>query len=116
MLRELIEVVSAEFRRAASETPSAKEVERSKAQLKAGMLMGLESSGARAEQMARQMIVHDRLIGFDELIARVEAVTPQVCRDIAEKIVGASVPSIAIVGAGTKGTEYLDLASRLMPA
>ena len=112
MLGELIEVVSAEFRRAASETPSGKEVERAKAQLKAGLLMGLESSGARAEQMARQMIVLDRLLSVDELIARVEAVTPQTCREIAEYLVATSAPTVALVGAGTKASQHLDVAAR----
>ena len=42
--------------------PSEAELARSKAQIKAGMLMGLESSSARAEQMARQLLLFDRLI------------------------------------------------------
>ena len=40
----------------AAETITEAEVARAKAQMKAGLLMALESSGARAEQLARQMI------------------------------------------------------------
>ena len=54
---------------------------RSKAQLKAGLLMGLESSSARAEQMARQLLLFDRLIEPAELVERIEAVTPEAVRD-----------------------------------
>src|SRR5215475_4093448 len=55
MLGKLIDVVAAEFKRAAADKPAEGELARSKAQLKAGLLMGLESSSARAEQMARQL-------------------------------------------------------------
>jgi predicted Zn-dependent peptidase len=53
MIEKLIEVVTSELRRAAQEAPTAAEVARSKTQLKAGLLMGLESSFARADYMAR---------------------------------------------------------------
>ncbi|MBM3584058.1 MAG: insulinase family protein [Alphaproteobacteria bacterium] len=50
------------------------ELGRAKAQLKAGMLMALESSAARAEQIARHLLVFDRVIPVPELVARVDAV------------------------------------------
>ncbi len=60
-----------------AEGAGAAELARAKAQLKAGLLMSLESSSARAEQMARQMMTFGRLIGSSELIASVEAVTAE---------------------------------------
>ena len=39
-----------------TETINETEVARAKTQMKAGLLMALESSGARAEQLARQII------------------------------------------------------------
>ncbi len=53
-LPELMRVVVDEIANAA-ETVTEVEVARAKAQMKAGLLMALESSGARAEQLARQM-------------------------------------------------------------
>ena len=41
--------------------------------MKAGLLMALESSGARAEQLARQMIVYGRPIPLEEIVAKIEA-------------------------------------------
>ncbi len=55
--------------------PRQDEIDRAKAQLKAGLLMSLESSGARAEQMARHLLAHGRVLTPEELIARVDAVT-----------------------------------------
>ena len=100
---QLVDVIGTEFARAASTVPDVKEVERSKAQLKTGLLMSFESSVARAEQMARQLLAHDRLLSAEELIARVEAVTPQSIRAVAEQLVASSKMSFVLVGAGRGG-------------
>ena len=63
-----------------AETISEPEVARAKAQMKAGLLMALESSGARIEQLARQMITRGRPIPLDELVAKVDAVTVESAR------------------------------------
>ncbi|MBO0741088.1 MAG: insulinase family protein, partial [Hyphomicrobiaceae bacterium] len=73
MMSKLIEVVGDELMGAAAEKPADAELARAKAQLKAGLLMGLESSSARAEQMARQLLLFDRLMEPPELIERIDA-------------------------------------------
>lgn len=111
-MRELIDVVGVELRRMSDEGPTAPEVARAKAQLKAGLLMGLESSSARAEQMARQLLAHDRLISSAELIASIEDVTPERVRAFAGRLVKTH-PSVAVVGAGRKSRDFADRAERL---
>lgn len=102
MMPELIGVVRGEFERAATTVPEAREVERSKAQLKAGLMMSFESSGARVEQIARQVLVHNRIFAANELIERVEAVTPQNIRDFAQGLLERRPASAVVVGAGKK--------------
>ncbi len=51
------------------------EFSRARAQLKASTLMALESSSSRAEQMARQLLIYDRIIPLEELVERLDAVT-----------------------------------------
>jgi predicted Zn-dependent peptidase len=114
MMANLIEVVAGEVKRAAAEPPTESEVARAKAQIKAGMLMGLESSSARAEYMARQLLLFDQLIDTKEIIARIEAVTPEAVRTLAEGLMTASKPSITVVGAGRKGATYAHMAERMM--
>jgi predicted Zn-dependent peptidase len=114
MMSKLIEVVAGELKRAAAEEPTDAEVARAKAQIKAGMLMGLESSSARAEYMARQLLLFDRLIDTREIVARIEAVTPEAVRTLASGLLTTSKPSIAVVGAGRRGTTYAHMAERLM--
>jgi predicted Zn-dependent peptidase len=116
MMGKLIEVVGQQFARAAAERPSEAELGRSKAQLKAGLLMGLESSAARAEQMARQLLLFDRLIETPELVARVDGVSAEAIRDLAQSIMARSAASVAVVGAGRKGETYARMAEKLASA
>jgi len=49
------------------------ELVRARNQIKAGTLMALESSGSRCEQAARNMLIHNRPIPYEEIVARIEA-------------------------------------------
>ncbi len=100
-VEQLSAIVAAELNEVADKGPGAAELQRSSAQLKAGLLMALESSSVRAEQMARHLLTHGALIPSHELVARVDAVTRTAVRDVAARIAGA-VPTVAIVGSGKK--------------
>jgi predicted Zn-dependent peptidase len=51
------------------------EVARARAQIKAGMLMGLESPSSRAERIARLLAIYGRVPDVDEAVAKIEAVS-----------------------------------------
>jgi predicted Zn-dependent peptidase len=113
MMAELIGVVGRELTGIAAKPAPEREVTRAKAQLKAGMLMGLESCAARAEQMARQLMIAGRLVPLDEIIARIDDVTPEKMRALAERTLRGAAPSIAVVGAGKRSRRFADAASRI---
>ena len=71
---ELMQVVMEEMERAASTITEA-EVARAKAQMKATLLMALESSSARAEQIARHIMIYGRPLPLPEIVAKIDAVT-----------------------------------------
>jgi len=73
------------------------EVARARAQLKVSLLMALESSSARADQMARHLIAYGRLIPPSEIVARIDAITPDDVRRVGRTIF-ASPPTLAAVG------------------
>jgi predicted Zn-dependent peptidase len=77
--------------------PGEAEIARAKAQMKAGLLMALESSSMRAEQMARHMLIWGRPLPPAELIARIEAVTADDVRKAGEALL-ASTPTLAALG------------------
>ncbi|MCL4767962.1 MAG: insulinase family protein [Hyphomicrobiaceae bacterium] len=103
---ELIDLIGAELSGLAATAPTAAEVARAKAQLKAGLLTSLESSSARAEQMARQLLSFDRLVPAAELVQRVEDVTPERIRAVAERVARSAPPSVAVVGAGRRSVDH----------
>ena len=69
--------------------------------MKAGLLMALESSGARAEQIARQMMVYGRPIPLEEIVAKVGAVTVESARAAGSALIARNKPAIAALGPGT---------------
>jgi len=83
------------------------ELARAKAQLKTGLVMCLEQSSSRAEQIARQMLLFDRVIPIHELIEKVENVNVATLVRLAETLVMQQSPSIALVGPGS-GLASLD--------
>ena len=97
---ELMRVVIDEIG-SATETINEAEVARAKAQMKAGLLMALESSEARIGQLARQMIAYGRPIPLDEIVARIEAVTVESARVAGRALVSRSRPAIAALGPGS---------------
>lgn len=113
MMGELIDVVSSECVRFADLGPAPAELNRAKAQLKAGLLMSLESSSARAEQMSRQMMAHGRIVPPQELIAKVEAVTSEDVRQLASEMF-ATEPCAVVVGAGPKSIDHARAAAQLV--
>lgn len=93
---------------AAGETITETELARAKAQMKVGLLAALESSGARADQLARQLLAFNRIIPVEEIVAKVEAVTVDAVRQAARDLVAGGRPTLAAIGPG-KG---LDPAAR----
>jgi predicted Zn-dependent peptidase len=76
---ELTDLTVEELRRSAADIGAA-EVARAKAQLKAGMLMGLESPSSRAERLARLLSIWGRVPDVAEAVAKIEAVDVEATR------------------------------------
>jgi predicted Zn-dependent peptidase len=85
----------------ATETLNDTEINRAKAQMKAGLLMALESSEARVGQLARQMLAYGRPIPLEEIVAKVEAVTVESARAAGRALIGRAKPAIAALGPGS---------------
>ncbi|HEX8353199.1 MAG TPA: pitrilysin family protein [Pyrinomonadaceae bacterium] len=76
-LDEVLDISLAEMRRTLRETVGEEELRLVKDQAVSSILLGLESTSARAGTLARQEIVHGRRITPEQVIARIEAVTPE---------------------------------------
>jgi predicted Zn-dependent peptidase len=76
-LDEVLDISLAEMRRVLREAVGEEELRLVKDQAVSSILLGLESTSARAGTLARQEIVHGRRITPEQVIARIEAVTPE---------------------------------------
>jgi predicted Zn-dependent peptidase len=100
---KLAEVIVKELVGLADQGPSEAEVRRIKTQLRAGLMMALESSGARSEQIARQMLAYGRPIALVEMVGRIDAVGREDVRGLTQRLVAGTRPTWAEVGPGAKG-------------
>jgi predicted Zn-dependent peptidase len=96
---EMMEVIVDEINNAV-ETLTEAEIARAKAQMKAGLLMALESCSARAEQMARHILAYGRPLTVDELVRRIDAVSVETTRDAARSLLSRSRPAVVALGSG----------------
>jgi predicted Zn-dependent peptidase len=73
------------------------ELRRARAQVKASLLMSMESTGSRCEQLSRQLQIFGRVIPTAETVAKLEAVTVEDVRRAAARLFRA-VPTLATMG------------------
>lgn len=95
-----------------AETADEREVERAKAQMKAGLLISFEQPAARADQHARHHLAFGRPLDVAETVAKIEAVTVAETR-AAGRALMASAPTLAAVGPIRRLTPPERLAERL---
>jgi len=82
------------------ETLTEAEVARAKAQMKAGLLMALESCSSRAEQLARHVLAYGRPQTVEELVSRIDAVSVESTRNAARALLARSRPAVVALGSG----------------
>ncbi len=94
---ELATVTIDEMKRAA-EDMSPEEVARARAQMKAGMLMGLESPSNRAERLARLVQIWGRVPSLEDTVAKIDAVSTEEVRAFAEEMAVQAPAALALYG------------------
>jgi predicted Zn-dependent peptidase len=82
---EVVDLSLEEMRRIVNESVSDVELQLVKDQALSSILLGLESSSARVSALARQEIIHGRRISPEEMIEKLEAVTPDDMQRVARK-------------------------------
>jgi len=96
-LTGLAEITVDEMKRAA-EDMTEEEVARARAQMKAGMLMGLEGPSSRAERQARMLQIWGRVPELDEVVQKIDAVTVEDIKLFAEKMASDAPMALALYG------------------
>ena len=94
--RDVAQIVRDQLGLLADKGPATAELERAKAVARAQMLMGLEAPSARAEARVGQVLLRDRLVPFEEVRAKLDAVTAEDVRAIAQAALAGPVAAAAI--------------------
>jgi predicted Zn-dependent peptidase len=85
-IAELMPVLAEELVKIGTPPPE-DEVRRARAQMKAGLLMSLESTNARADGLATQLLIYGRPIPVEEMAARIDAVSGEDIARVARRLV-----------------------------
>ena len=108
---QVLELTMLELRRLKEEIVTEGELKRAKDQLKSNMVIGLESSGSRMSNLARQQMYFGRFFGIDEITAEIEAVTPDHIQHLARELFRPEAMALTLLGnLGTMKVERADLA------
>jgi predicted Zn-dependent peptidase len=84
-LDEVLDLSLSALRDVVKESVPPDELRIAKEQAISSILLGLESSSARASTLARQEIIHGRRISPDEVIEKIRAITPEHLTEIARR-------------------------------
>jgi len=99
LLGKLMPVIKAEMCNLAK-GPEQLEFNVAVAQMKAGLMMALEATTSRMEQLGRQLLIFDRVIPVQEMLANVDSVEITDVQYLAERYADSRSSSIALVGSG----------------
>ncbi|WP_374291319.1 M16 family metallopeptidase [Paenirhodobacter enshiensis] len=101
-----------ELKRATGDMTEA-EVARARAQMKAGLLMGLEGASSRAERLARNLAVWGRVPDLAEISERIDAVSVADVEAYAEKVLTQNRDAMALYGPAGDAPDLATLRARL---
>jgi predicted Zn-dependent peptidase len=96
--KEVLALTLAEFAQLKAHLVLDEELERAKTQSKGNMVLGLESSGARMSNLARQQMYHGRFYSLDEITAEVERVTAADLQRLARQIFVPEKMALTLLG------------------
>ncbi|GAA3457383.1 M16 family metallopeptidase [Dactylosporangium matsuzakiense] len=96
-VEEVLAITREELARVASDGLTAEEVERGKGMLKGAVVLGLEDTGSRMSRLGKGELLYDELLTVDDVLRRVDAVTPEQVRRVTEELLARPM-SLALIG------------------
>jgi predicted Zn-dependent peptidase len=109
--REVLQLTLSEFSRIKQSLVSDEELDRAKNQSKGNMVLGLESSGSRMSNLARQQMYHGRFFSLDDITAEIDRVTREDIQALAQQLLVQENLALTLLGnLGTLKIDRADLA------
>jgi predicted Zn-dependent peptidase len=95
---EMLDLVMAEFRALKETLLTEEELHRAKEQVKGNILLGLESSGSRMSNLARQEMYFNHFFSVEEVLERLDAVTAEQVQTMAQKLFVSERIAVTLLG------------------
>ena len=94
----MLKLTLAELGRLKREQVADAELKRAKDQMKSNMVLGLESSGSRMNNLARQQMYYGRFISIDEVVAEIDRVSPADIERLANELFRPEALALTLLG------------------
>jgi predicted Zn-dependent peptidase len=94
---EVLDLCREQLALAASRGLTDEEVRRAKGQMRGSLVLGLEDTGSRMSRLGKGELVHGELLEVDEVLARIDAVTPDDVRAVAADVLTRPL-SLGVIG------------------
>ncbi len=98
-LNQVMETVRREMERLRTEPVSEEELVRAREHLKGRVILGLESTSSRMTRLGKGVVTNTEILSLDEVAARIDAVTAEGVRSLAEELLDPELLSVAAIGA-----------------
>jgi predicted Zn-dependent peptidase len=94
---EVLSICRDEIARIADQGIEGEELDRGKGQLRGAMVLGLEDSGSRMSRIGKSELVYESFLPIEEVLGRIEAVTPDDIRAVARSVLAAP-QALTVIG------------------
>ncbi|MFI5101260.1 MAG: M16 family metallopeptidase [Actinomycetes bacterium] len=94
---QVLELCHGELEKVAAAGITAEELRRGQGQLRGSLVLGLEDTGSRMSRIGKSELVYGELLGVSELLRRIDGVTLDDVREVAETLLAAP-PTLAVIG------------------
>ncbi|MBT2234059.1 pitrilysin family protein [Nonomuraea sp. NEAU-A123] len=94
---DVLKICRDEVVRVVDDGLDADEIMRGKGQMRGGLVLGLEDTGSRMSRIGKNELVYDELLSVDEVLARIEAVTPDQIAEVATDVLNRPL-TLAVIG------------------
>ena len=95
---KLIHSVARELKQISTDLVPAEELRRAKDHIKGSFMLGLESTSSRMSNLARQELFFGRFVSMDEMLERIEEVTADSVRSLAQQFFVPKRTALAMLG------------------
>ncbi|MBG0828799.1 insulinase family protein [Planomonospora sp. ID67723] len=94
---DVLKICREEIARVVADGITEEEIVRGKGQMRGGLVLGLEDTGSRMSRIGKGELVYDELLSVDEVLARIDAVTPEEIAEVAQDVFTRPM-TLAVIG------------------